>query len=93
MGAIYGHPRGSIDDVYEASREFEIIDVGDETVLRAARLQESLKGDGMELGFVDAVLVATADEAGAAFATNDGTLLAPEVRECVEIVEYPGSDR
>ncbi|MFC6989968.1 PIN domain-containing protein [Haloplanus sp. GCM10025708] len=91
MGAIYGHPRGTVDDVYEATREFEVLGIDDGTVLRAARLQEELKGEGVELGFVDAILVAAADEVGATFATNDGTPLQSEVRERIHVVEYPGA--
>jgi len=89
MGAIYGRPRGNIDDVYAATREFEVLDIGDDTVLRAARLQRDLKASGVELEFVDALLVASADEHGATFATNDGGLLVPAVQDRVEIVEYP----
>lgn len=88
MGALYGRPRGNIDDVFEATRGLEVLDVTDETVLRAARLQRDLKDDGLELGFVDAILVATADEAGAAFATNDGTVRHDAVKEKVDIVDY-----
>ena len=88
MGAIYGRPRGTVDDVHAATREFEVLTVGDDTVLRAAHLQEDLKSDGVELELVDAILVAAADEHGATFATNDGTLLEPAVRERVGVVEY-----
>jgi tRNA(fMet)-specific endonuclease VapC len=89
MGALYGRPRGTIADVYAATREFEVLDIGDETVLRAARLQRDLKTSGVELESIDALLVASADERGATFATNDGTLLEPAVRERLDVVEYP----
>lgn len=88
MGALYGRPRGSVDDVFEATRGFEVLPITDETALRAARLQETLKADGVELGFVDAMLVSTADEAGATFATNDGTLRRDEVRDRIAILDY-----
>jgi len=89
MGAIYGRPRGAVDDVYAATREFEVLAIGDDTVLRAARIQDELKSAGVELEFVDAILVAAADEHGASFATNDGGILDPAVKERVDIVEYP----
>jgi predicted nucleic acid-binding protein len=89
MSAIYGRPRGTVDDVYAATREFEVLAVGDDTVLRAAHLQEDLKSDGVELEFVDAILVAAADEHGATFATNDGGILDSAVEKRVDVVEYP----
>ncbi|AZH23854.1 PIN domain-containing protein [Haloplanus aerogenes] len=89
MGAIYGRPRGTIEDVYAATREFEVLDIGDDTVLRAARLQKDLESSGIELESVDALLVASADEHGATFATNDGTLLEPAVGERIDVIEYP----
>ena len=88
VGALYGRPRGSVDEVYDATRGFEVLPITDETALRAARLQADLKTDGVELGFVDAVLVSAADEAGAKFATNDGTLRREAVSERVAILEY-----
>lgn len=89
MGAIYGRPRGTVDDVHAATREFEVLAVGDDTVLRAAHLQEDLKSDGVELEFVDAILVAAANEHGATFATNDGGILDAAVEKRVDVVEYP----
>lgn len=91
MGALYGRPRGTIDDVFEATRGFEVLPITDETALRAARLQRSVKGDGVELGFVDAVLVAASEEAGGTFATADETLLLEPVRERVDVVAYDPS--
>lgn len=88
MGAIYGRPRGSIEDVRAATREFEVFDIGDDTAFRAARLQSALKESGVELEFIAAILVAAADEHGATFATNDAALLDPAVRERVRVVEY-----
>ena len=89
MGAIYGRPRGTVDDVHAATREFEVLAVGGDTVLRAATLQESLKSDGVELELVDAILVAAADEHGATFATNDGGILDAIVEKRIDVVEYP----
>ena len=88
MGALYGRPRGTVDDVFEATRGFEVLPVTDESVLRAARLQESLKADGVELGFVDAALVSTADVAGASFTTTDATIRLDAVKSHVDIVDY-----
>lgn len=88
MGAIYGRPRGSIEDVREATREFEILPVTDDVAHVAAVLQRDLEGEGIELGFVDALLAATAADAGARFATNDGTLLHDVVTERVDILAY-----
>ena len=77
---------GAVDDVDAATREFEVLAIGDDTVLRAARIQDELKSAGVELEFVDAILVAAADEHGASFATNDGGILDPAVKERVDIV-------
>lgn len=88
MGSLYGRPRGTIEDVFEATRSFEVLPITDETALRAARLQRNLKDDGVELGFVDAVLLAASDEAGATFATSDETLLLEPVRAQVDVVAY-----
>lgn len=88
MGALYGRPRGTIDDVFEATRGFEVLPITDETALGAAHLQESLKADGVELGFVDAVLLAASEEAGGTFATRDETLLLDPVRDRVDVVAY-----
>lgn len=88
MGAIYGRPRGSIEDVREATSEFEILPVTDDVAYTAAVLQRAIKQDGIELGFVDALLAATAAEAEARFATNDGTLLNDTVASHVDVIEY-----
>lgn len=88
MGAIYGRPRGSIEDVHDATREFEVLPVTDEVAQSAAKLQRDLKDEGFELGFVDALLVATADDAGAAFATNDETIRAEPVTRRVDVLAY-----
>lgn len=88
MGAIYGRPRGSVEDVYHATREFEVLPVTDAVAREAAILQRDLKRDGVELGHVDALLVATSSVAGARFATNDGTIRSDAVTERVDVVEY-----
>lgn len=88
MGAIYGRPRGSVEDVFEATRSFEILPVDDDVALRAARLQRDLKAEGVELGFVDATLAASADCAGASFATADETLWKKPVATRIDVVEY-----
>lgn len=88
MGAIYGRPRGTVEDVYAATREFEILPVTDDVARAAAILQRDLKADGVELGFVDALLVASAETAGAKFATNDGTIRSQPVRERVTVLDY-----
>jgi tRNA(fMet)-specific endonuclease VapC len=89
MGAVYGRPRGDIEDVYEATRGLEVLPVTDETARSAAQLQHDLKSNaGIELGFVDALLVATADENGARFATNDQTIRKEAVNTRVDVVEY-----
>lgn len=88
MGAIYGRPRGTIEDVYDATREFEILPVTEEVAHDAAVLQRDLKADGIELGFVDALLAATASSSGARFATNDETLRSEPVTDRVDVVPY-----
>ncbi|MFC3960182.1 hypothetical protein [Halovivax cerinus] len=47
-----------------------------------------MKADGVELGFVDAVLLVASDEAGGTVATSDETLLLDPVREHVDVVAY-----
>lgn len=88
MGALYGRPRGTVEDVHDATREFEILPVTDEVARAAAILQRDLKADGIELGFVDALLVAAADAAGARFASNDGTIRSDPMKARVDVVEY-----
>lgn len=88
MGAIYGSPRGSIEDVHEATREFEILPVTDDVAHGAATLQRDIKQEGIELGFVDALLAATAVDADARFATSDGTILDETVAAHVDVLKY-----
>lgn len=88
MGAVYGRPRGSIEDVHRATREFEILPVTDDVARAAALLQRELKADGIELGAIDVLLVAAAETAGAKFATNDGTIRSQPVKERVAVVDY-----
>lgn len=88
MGAIYGRPRGSIEDVHDATREFEVLPVTDQVSLTAAGLQRDLKSEGVELGVVDALLVATAADAGATFATADATICTDAVRSRADVLEY-----
>lgn len=88
MGAIYGRPRGSVEDVHAATREFEVLPVTDAVAHEAALLQRDVKADGIELGFVDALLVATASDDDAKFATNDGTILDDAVADRVDVLVY-----
>lgn len=88
MGAIYGRPRGSIQDVRDATHEFEVLPVTDNVAHEAALLQRDLKDEGVELGFVDALLAATSVEHGARFATNDGTIRSDPVARRVDVIEY-----
>lgn len=88
MGAIYGRPRGSVEDVHDATREFEVLPITGGVAYEAAALQRELKTEGTELGFVDALLVGAAVDADARFATNDGTIPSDPVRERADVVEY-----
>jgi predicted nucleic acid-binding protein len=88
MGAIHGLPRGSIDDVYAATRGFEVLPLTDETARSAARLQSDLKDDGLELDNTDAIMAAAAHDAGAAFATNEKTFRKDPVRDRIDVAVY-----
>lgn len=88
MGALIGRPRGSIDDVYEATRGLEVVSITDETASTAVRLQEDLRNEGVRLPHIDVVLAGTTKEQGTALATNDTTLRKDAIRDFDDIVGY-----
>ncbi len=88
MGALVGRPRGTIENVYDATREFTVLPITDETALMAARLQRTLKSEGVTLSHIDALLAGTAKDHGATFATNDETFWKTPVTNRLDIAEY-----
>lgn len=88
MGALIGRPRGSLEDVHDATSGLEILPVTDETALTSARLQRRLRDDGVQLSAVDAVLAGVANEHGAVFGTSDEAFWADPVKRHVDVAEY-----
>lgn len=88
MGVVYGYIDATLGELCEAIGAFEELPITAATAFEAARLQGTVMENGIQLGPVDALVAASADEAGATLATNDGTLRKPEVAEHVAIAHY-----
>lgn len=88
MGTFVVDGRGSVDDVYTATRQFEILPVTDGTAREAAELQQRLQSSGVRLSALDALIATTALEQDARFATNDSTFWKEEVCTEVDVVRY-----
>lgn len=88
MGANYGYITGTIDDIWRATDDFERLSFTPETARRAGELQQAVMDSGAQLGAVDAMTAAAADEVGATIATNDKTFWKPEVTAHLDVAKY-----
>jgi predicted nucleic acid-binding protein len=86
IGVVHGYIDATLEDVRRATATFEELPVTAMTAYEAARLQEALMREGIQLGAVDALIAASANEAGATLATNDRTLW--RATTGVDIAEY-----
>lgn len=87
LGALLNLPRGTPEDVRNATSGVDVLPLDERAVYLATDLQRDLRADGRQLGKIDALVGTVAVQSGATLATGDGHL-ADALADCIDIARY-----
>lgn len=89
MGAVHGYLEADVATVRSGIQSaMDVLEITETTAAEAARIQETLLTRGVPAEQHDALIVASASEHGATFATADQFFWRDEVRDVLSVAEY-----